>query len=257
MDRFGFLRLIYRLPWFLLHVLVATPVTVLCQIRPARAIGVGGRPLSEAMVVWWASMMCRVFGLSRRVSGGPRPGAQLIAANHISWIDIQLLHSVNTMSFVAKAEIGTWPLLGRMAKLGNTVFHHRGSHDSASGVLAAIIERLHAGERVAVFPEGGILPGGGVKRFHARMFGAAISTESPVQPVMLRYSRNGVLYEDITFRPGEHFIANVMRLLAQPRCIAEITFLPPIRTAGKARRQVAEEAEAAVGAAYASELPHG
>jgi len=257
MDRFGFLRLIYRLPWFLLYVLVATPAAVLCQTAPARAVDIAGRPLSEAMAIWWSSMVCRIFGLSRRVSGQPRPGAQLIVANHISWMDIPLLHSVDTMGFVAKAEIGTWPLLGRMAKLGNTVFHHRGSHDSASGVLAAVIDRLKAGERVAVFPEGGILRGEGVKRFHARMFGAAISTESPVQPVMLRYSRDGALYEDITFRPGEHFVANVLRLLAQPRCIAEIAFLPPVGTAGKARRQVAEAAEAAVCAAYASELPHG
>jgi len=257
MNRFGFLRLVYRVPWLLLYVLVATPVAALCQTAPARAVNLGGRPLSETMAIWWSSMACRIFGLCRRVSGQPRPGAQLIAANHISWIDIPLLHSVDTMGFVAKAEIETWPLLGGMAKLGNTVFHHRGSHDSASGVLAAITERLSAGERIAIFPEGGILRGAGVKRFHARMFGAAISTESPVQPVMLRYSRNGVLYEDITFRPGEHFLANVMRLLAQPACVAEIAFLPPVGTAGKARRQVAEEAEAAVRAAYAAELPHG
>jgi len=256
MDRFGFLRLIYRIPWFLLHILMGTPVAVLCQTAPARAIDLGGRPLSDVMAIWWSSVVCRIFGLSRRVSGWPRPGAQLIAANHISWIDIPLLYSVETMGFVAKAEIGTWPLLGRMAKLGNTVFHQRGSHDSASGALAEIVERLNAGERVAVFPEGGILRGAGVKRFHARMFGAAISTGSPVQPVMLRYSRNGVTYEDITFRPGEHFLANLMRLLAQPGCIAETAFLQPVSTAGKARRQAAEEAEAAVRAAYASELPY-
>ena len=96
-----------------------------------------------------------------------------------------------------------------------------------------------------------------VKRFHARMFGAAISTGAPVQPVMLRYSRAGALYEDITFRPNEHFLANFLRLLMQPSGVAEVRFLPPLDSTGKRRRDLAEEAEAAVRDAFAAELPHG
>src|SRR5210317_1935651 len=116
-------------------------------------------------------------------------------------------------------------------------------------------ERLVAGGRGAVFPEGGILPGEGVKRFHARMFGAAISSGVPVQPVMLRYSRGGIRYDDITFRPNEHFLANFLRLMMQPRCKAEIEFLPLLSTMDKQRRQLAEEAETAVRRAYEAELP--
>ena len=74
---------------------------------------------------------------------------------------------------------------------------------------------------------------------------------------MLRYSRDGSLHEDITFRPGEHFLGNFFRLLAQRKCIAEIRILPALESAGKQRRQLAAEAEAAVRDAYAGELPHG
>ena len=205
--------------------------------------------------MWWSAMMCRIFGLRREASGRLQPGAQLIVANHISWIDIPLLHSFAAMGFVAKAEIGQWPVIGWLADLGNTVFHHRGSHDSASGVLTAMVTGLEAGERIAIFPEGGILHGPGVKRFHARLFGAAISTAAPVQPVMLRYSRAGALYEDITFRPNEHFLANFLRLLMQPPCVADVQFLPPLDSAGRRRRDLAEEAEAAVRQAFTGALP--
>jgi len=256
-ERFGFLRLIYRVPWFVLHLLIGTPLTVLSQFAPGRAIRVGARPLSEFMLTWWSAMMCRIFGLRRRVSGGLQPGAQLVVANHISWIDIPLMHSVAAMGFVAKAEIGDWPVIGWLADLGNTVFHHRGSHDSASGVQGLMAQGLEAGERIAIFPEGGILHGPGIKRFHARMFGAAISAGAPVQPVMLRYSRAGKLYEDITFRPNEHFLANFLRLMRQPECVAEVCFLPPLQPAGRQRRELAEQAEAAVRAAFAGELPRG
>jgi 1-acyl-sn-glycerol-3-phosphate acyltransferase len=250
----AFLRLIYRVPWFVLHVLLGTPLAVLSQMTWFKSIRVGQRTLGEAMLTWWSAMICRIFGLERRVRGGPRPGPQLIAANHISWIDIQLMHSVAGMGFVAKAEIGKWPLVGWLAQLGETVFHHRGSHDSATGVVAAMTRRLLAGERIAIFPEGGILDGAGVKRFHARMFGGAINAGAPVQPVMLRYSRAGALYDDITFRPGEHFLSNFFRLLAQPRCVAEVVFLAPLESTGKQRRQLAEEAEMAVRSAYVADL---
>jgi 1-acyl-sn-glycerol-3-phosphate acyltransferase len=89
------------------------------------------------------------------------------------------------------------------------------------------------------------------------MFGAAINSGVPVQPVMLRYSRGGIRYDDITFRPNEHFLGNFLRLMMQPRCTAEIEFLPPLPTTGKHRRQLAEEAETAVRAAYEAESPRG
>jgi 1-acyl-sn-glycerol-3-phosphate acyltransferase len=251
----AFLRLLYRFPALLLHVLIGTPATVLCQTAPGRALQVGGRPLSDRMLCWWARTVCRIFGLRRRVRGQFAPGSQLIAANHISWIDIQLLHSESPMGFVAKAEIEGWPLIGGMARMGGTVFHRRGSHDSASGVAAAMTGRLREGGRVAIFPEGGILDGTGVKRFHARLFGAAIDAGAPVQPVMLRYSRGGELYSDITFRPGEHFLHNFLRLLLQEPCLAELHVLEPLPSANKQRRQLSVEAESAVRAAWDSELP--
>ena len=256
-DRFRYLRLLYRIPGLLLHTFLGTPLTVLCQTAPGRAIRIGGRSLSEIMLNWWGRTSCRLFGIRRQIRGRLNAGAQLIAANHISWIDIPLLHSIASMGFVAKAEIEQWPVIGYLARVGGSVFHQRGSHDSASGVAAAMTARLNEGGRVAVFPEGGILPGEGIKRFHARMFGPAIVTGVPVQPVMLRYLRDGHDYHDITFRPGEHFVGNFFRLLAQAPCLAEVCLLPPIDAAGRQRRDLAAETEAAVRAAYTGEYPGG
>ena len=252
-DRLGFLRLLYRVPMVVLHTVLGLPLTVLCQGAAGRAVRIRGRSLSDRTLTWWAGTACRIFGLERRVRGELGSGPLLVAANHISWIDIQLLHSLGPMGFVAKAEIDTWPLVGWMARAGETVFHRRGSHDSASDVLAAMTERLQAGGRIAIFPEGGILPGAGVKRFHARMFGAAITTGARVQPVMLRYSRGGESYGDITFRPGEHFLRNFLRLLAQRKCVAEVHLLDPFDAAGRQRRELAAAAETAVRAAFEAE----
>ena len=198
------------------------------------------------MHIWWANGVCRIFGVRRKILGSFRPGPQLVAANHISWLDIEVLHSISTMGFVAKAEIETWPVAGWIAKVGDTVFHHRGSHDSSSSAAQALNQRLAEGRKVAIFPEGGVLPGHGVKRFHARLFAAAIDSQVPVQPVMVRYLRDGKPYPDITFLAGEHFGANLMRLLRQPACVAEVHILAEIPSLGRQRRELAAQAEAAV-----------
>jgi 1-acyl-sn-glycerol-3-phosphate acyltransferase len=254
-DWRGALRLTYRLPWLAFHVLIATPLVVIMQSAPGRALSVGGRSLSDISLTSWAAATCRIFGVGRRVKGEFGSGPELVAANHISWLDIQLLHSVAHMGFVGKAEISEWPVVGWLARVGGTVFHQRGSHDSASGVVAAMSERLRAGSKVAIFPEGGILPGEGVKYFHARLFAAAIDSGALVRPVMIRYLRDGSAYHDITFRPGEHFMANFFRLLMQRRCNAELRIMPPIDPRGKQRRQLAGEAQADVSAAFDEDVP--
>jgi 1-acyl-sn-glycerol-3-phosphate acyltransferase len=234
----------------LVHLLIGLPLTMLSIGTPAGAIRIGARSLDIIMLNWWSGTTCSIFGLERNIQGKFQPGAQLIVSNHISWLDIQLLHSVSPMGFVAKAEIRNWKLAGRVATFGETVFHQRGSHDSSSGVSTLMVQRLQQGKKVAIFPEGGILPGDGVKRFHARMFAAAIETGLPVQPVMIRYLRDDRHYTGMTFLRGEHFMANLFRLLRQRRCIAEVSILPLIYPEGKQRRELANESETAVRAAF-------
>jgi 1-acyl-sn-glycerol-3-phosphate acyltransferase len=254
-NPFGFLRLLYRFPLALLHALIGTPLAVFCQAGPFRKMRPGKLPFNQAMSVWWADVTCRIFGLKHRVTGEFRPGAQLVVANHISWIDVHVLHSLYPVGFVAKAEIGEWPVMGWVARAGGTVFHQRGSHNSSRGATTAMADRLREGGAVAIFPEGGILPGEGVKHFHARLFAAAIDADAPVQPVTIRYLRGGERYDDITFLPGENMAANFFRLLMQKNCIADVHVLPPIKPEGKQRRQLAGEAESAVRGAFESELP--
>jgi 1-acyl-sn-glycerol-3-phosphate acyltransferase len=253
----AYFRLLYRLPFLLLHLLLGASVTVLCQYRPFRDVSLGGRTLSEATAAWFMRTLCRIFGLRLEQVGTVGPGGRLLVANHISWLDIPLINSMAAVSFVSKAEIAEWPVVGLMARSGRTLFHQRGSHDSASGVAAVMEERLAEGGRVAIFPEGGIRPGHGVKRFHGRMFAAAIATGAPVQPVMLRYLRDGGHDPDMTFLPGEHFVGNFFRLLRQGPCIAHVEVLPEITTVDRQRRDVAAEAEAAVRAAFEADVARG
>ncbi len=235
----------------LLVVAVVGLVPLLISVsRVGRAVAIGGVSLEQIGLGWWSRLVCRAFGVRIEVSGRPSPGPVLIVANHISWLDITVLHGTATMGFVGKAEIGKWPLLGFLARAGDTIFHERGSHDSAAGVAEAMIGRLKTGRRVAIFPEGGIRPGEGIGVFHARLFRVAVEVDCPVQPVMLKYVRQGSRDPEMTFINNENMLQNMLRMLGRPVSTADIRYLGPIAPGGRPRKEIAAEAQAAIEAAY-------
>lgn len=208
---------------------------------------------SDRVAVRLANRLTWVFGISVDVRGTPAVGAVLLAANHISWLDIIVLHSSCAMGFVGKAEIDSWPLFSYMARTGGTIFHQRGDHDSAAGVSSAMVERLKQGRAVTIFPEGGIKPGStSVRVFHARLFRAAVEVGCPVQPVRIRYMRNGHRDDDIIFRDNENMMMNIGRMLARPGALAEIHFMPEIDASDQPRRALADAAREAVVKSYES-----
>src|SRR5690606_7212842 len=78
----------------------------------------------------------------------------LVVAGHIGWSDVVVLAAVQPLSFVARADLIDWPMLGRLAELMRIIPIERERLRALPGVVAQIAERLAAGERVAAFPEG-------------------------------------------------------------------------------------------------------
>ena len=71
---------------------------------------------------------------------------------------------------------------------GGTLFIERERKRDALRVVHQLAAALMAGETLAVFPEGTTSDGLGLLPFHTDLLQAAIATETPVQPVALRYS---------------------------------------------------------------------
>ena len=245
------LRIVLRLPLLIVHVFLGLPLIYLSFNRFGRAIEFRGQALNEYMQSWWASTLCQIFGIRLQIYGKVGPGPLFVVANHISFLDILLMGSVAKLSFVSKAEIANWPIVGLVAKMGDTVFHQRGSGHSLNGVVDAISEKLGKGGRVAVFPEGRIYCGDRVHRFHARIFRAAIETEVDVLPVCIRYLKNGVLNPRICLCDREErFFWNMLRLLGEPGSMAELRVQKRLSPLGRSRKELAAAAEAAIVADY-------
>ncbi len=239
-------RYIYRVPMLIWHITVHLPIT-LVMINPITArVYLAGERLDYHMVRFWQGNLMRIFGFRLRKFGVAHPGACLSVANHVSWLDITLIHSQRVVHFVAKSEISRWPLVGWVARRAGTIYHRRGNSDSLSAVAQLMVERMRAGESVGVFPEGGSSTSFVVRTFHARIFQPPVEAAVPVQPIALRYARAGALAHSVPFRVNEGFLSNFLRLLGESGGDAEVHFLPVVPVAANARRAIAELSKNAI-----------
>ena len=239
-------RYLVRGPLLVLHVVFALPLAVIALNPLMAKIPVGKLRFDQFMISWWSGTLLRLFGFRIRSFGKPLPGAVMYVANHVSWLDVELMHSQRAINFVAKSEIARWPLVGWLATRAGTIYHQRGSTDSMAAVMARVVTCLREGGPVGIFPEGGTGAGKQVRTFHARIFQAALDADVPVQPVALRYGLNGNQDPNVPFGPGESFAANFIRLLGNRSMDAEVHFLEPVEATPDARRRMAEESRARI-----------
>ncbi|MEV4129215.1 lysophospholipid acyltransferase family protein [Nocardia sp. NPDC049707] len=170
----------------------------------------------------------------------------LIVAGHIGWTDVVVMAAVQPLGFVARADMVDWPLLGGLAKLLRVIPIERERLRELPGVVARLGERLAAGDRVAVFPEGTTWCGRAYGTMRPALFQAAVDTGTPVQPVRLRYrDRHGIQCTVPGFVGADSFAASAGRVLRSRGLVVEIV-LEPQEQPGADRRELALRCERAV-----------
>ena len=196
----------------------------------------------HARIRWWSVKMLRVMGIAMQVDGAANPGGTLLAANHISWLDITALHAVLPHArFVSKADVKAWPLLSRLADAASTLYLERERKRDALRVVHAVAQALASGETVAVFPEGTTSDGRSLLPFHANLLQAAIATATPVQPVALRFSDTAQrISTAVEFVGATTLLESLWRVASGEGLIAHVTLLPPRAGAAADRRLLAE-----------------
>ena len=177
--------------------------------------------------LYWASL-CRLLGLRVRVIGRPaRPDGRpvVFASNHSSWLDILALGGVLEACFIAKEEVGRWPVIRTVARLGRTVFVSRRPADTGRE-RNAMRDRLDAGDNLILFPEGTSSDGSRVLPFRSVFFSVAEAQPGRscplIQPVSIVYDQLGGLPIGRASRPvfawyGDMDLASHFWRLAQHR----------------------------------------
>lgn len=225
-----------------MHVLLGMLLTLAVLPLPSRLRA----RLVRGLGPWWLRRGAAILGVKVMVHGSPAEEPCVLVANHISWLDILVLATQSDAGFVAKAEVGEWPVLGWMFRAGGTEFVRRGSHDSVAQLLQRMTERLKQGETLTVFPEGTshnrVLPA----RFRPRLLQAAVDAGAHVQPVAIYYGADPDMLERVAFVGEDTFLNHLWRLLGGDPVLAEVTYLPPLASVTGDSRLLADEAWRAV-----------
>ena len=138
----------------------------------------------------WAKGIATIIGMHRVIEGHPPMPPFILATNHLSYLDILLLHSVVQGVFVAKHDMRSWPVLGALAQLIGTIWVDRTRRRDAIRALHDIDEAIGRGDGVILFPEG------------TTSSGTALL---PMKPALLDWAareRFPVHYAAITYRMG-------------------------------------------------------
>jgi 1-acyl-sn-glycerol-3-phosphate acyltransferase len=176
----------------------------------------------------WLTESCRgvLASLGVTVSTeGSMPARGLIVSNHLSYLDILCYASIAPCLFVAKSEVRSWPVFGRLATNGGTIYVDRKSRTDAARAAKAIEDALRSCMRVVLFPEGTSSGGDTVLPFHAPLLESAISARSPSTPAAIAYAIDGGdPKQDVCYWGEMTFATHFLGLLGKGNVHAQIVF---------------------------------
>ena len=70
----------------------------------------------------------------------------MVAANHVSWIDVFCVSSVRSTRFIAKSEVRDWPVAGWIAERAGTLFIRRGLRRDTARINEVVHAALAQGD---------------------------------------------------------------------------------------------------------------
>jgi 1-acyl-sn-glycerol-3-phosphate acyltransferase len=213
------------------------------------------------MLRLWHRVNCRAFGLRIHQKGELTTKRPLVvASNHVSWTDISVIGSRCDVSFIAKADMAAWPVMGWLARLQRTIFIERERRRTSGKQAGEIARRLAGGEAIVLFAEGTTGDGNMILPFKSTLFGAAtmalqegVVDKVYIQPLTIAYTRVQGMPMGRRDRPlaawigDTELVPHAAALLSEGAVDVELHFGEAIEfSAGDSRKEATRRAEADV-----------
>ena len=175
----------------------------------------------------WAKSFVKISGMKIEVIGVPPRPPFFLVSNHLSYTDIPALRVVVEGVFVAKGEIESWVLAGKIVGDMGAIFINRNNRRDIPRAGVEIIKKLDDGEGVIVFPEGTSTKGETVLPFNSSFLEFAAKTDLPVSYASITYKTENDMpkaSEVICWWDDISFAAHLFRLFKLRGFTAVINF---------------------------------
>jgi 1-acyl-sn-glycerol-3-phosphate acyltransferase len=215
------LRAAGKLLWFALEVAVVV-VLYVCTV-------VLGFPKNKRLAQsrWLncaARRHLRIFGCSPQVSG-EIPTRGLLVSNHLGYLDILAICAATPAVFVSKADVKHWPVFGRLAKLGGTIFIERERRTHVGTVNSEIDSALADGALVVIFPEGTSTNGENILPFRSSLLEPALRGGVEISIAWIHYElSDGDAKQEACYWGDHSFFPHLLNLLGKKSVHATICF---------------------------------
>ena len=221
-------RLVRFIQWSRIAFLVFGGVLKLLIIFPF-----SGTASKTNSIQKWSINLLKIFNITICVvdEGNLSKSPYLLVCNHISWLDIFAINAFKPVCFVAKSEVGSWPIFGWMAKKVGTIFIQRGSSSHTRKVVLELAEILKI-ETICIFPEGTSSSGIDVLPFRSNLFESAVISRLPVSPLAIQYKTISSQKKSVApaFIGEMGLIESISNILNSPSLEVKLQFLRPILT---------------------------
>jgi len=218
---------LYIALWFLVWLHVSRGVITLLVLFPFLSTNTKNHHIQR-----WSKRLLQIFGVELLVhhANALPQSSYLLAANHVSWLDIHAINAFKPARFVAKSEVASWPIFGWMAKQLGTIFIRRDSSRHARQVVDDIAAILKT-QSICIFPEGTSTIGKSVQTFKPNLFEAAAISEVPVCALAIAYfDRSTGEHSEVPAFVGDMgLIGSMAKILKNRRLRVELTVFAPAK----------------------------
>ncbi len=210
------------------------------------------RRTASRLAVIWHRLVLWMFGIKVTIFGTPsRDHPLLLVSNHISWKDILVLGSIKPLSFIAKADMKSWPVFGQLARLQRTIFVEREMRRKTGVQASEIAERMNDGDVIVLFAEGTTSDGNQLLPFNSSLIGAAQralensdKSSVAIQPIAIAYTKMHGVALGRYHRPDAAWPGNValgshiFNIIKQGALDVEVHFGEPIPFDASSNRKI-------------------
>ena len=238
---------------------------LLSLIKRVMKKGLRRRSIVAYFTRYHSNRLAKVAGVHFEIKGKfPPNDTHLIVCNHLSYIDIVVLHAIfRKTCFIAAKDMMESKFLGPIIKNGNSYGIERRNRKYIEKDIKEMHRILNNGFDLLMFPEGKTSNGESVNRFKEPLFDSAIRAGKKVLPIALNYisidgkpismeNRDTVYWYDDSLNLFKHF-KNLCR--TTKRIKIEIAIGSCLDTKGETSTSISLKAHDAVSKLYKTPSP--
>ncbi|MEZ5707981.1 MAG: lysophospholipid acyltransferase family protein [Blastomonas sp.] len=200
----GYVRMAMRIAAMVLALFLCVPLYYIWRLLH----------LSNPWPRLFLKSVARACGAKVETVGVPLKRDVFIISNHLSWIDIPIIGGHNGTAFVSQDGIASWPVIGWLCTLNNTVFVSRTNRMGVASQINQLREALAETWAITIFPEGTTTDGSMLLPFKSPLL-AVLDPPPPgimVQPIFLDFGEQA---KNLAWVGEETAPANALRLLTR------------------------------------------